>query len=64
MYIQCITDILYRLKEDYNTDDKHVNIKKYYYEINNLVEYTNECFENVSKSYNCKVWIIKKFYLN
>ena len=63
MYIQCITDILYRLKEDCDKNDNHIITKKYYYEINNLVEYTNECFENLSKTYNCKVWVIKKFYL-
>ena len=70
MYIQCVTDIIYRLQEDYKIDEEDttklfnsININKYYYEINNLVEYTNECFEKVSKSYNCKIWTINRYFL-
>lgn len=70
MYIQCMTDILYRLQEDldeasFSIKDlyNHASINKYTYEIRNLVEYTNECFEKVAKSYNCKVWTINRYYL-
>lgn len=52
MYIQCMTDIFYRYKEDSK------NKKKYYSEIKNLVTYTNEYFEKIAKSYNCKVYSI------
>ena len=56
MYIQSITDIFYRFKEDYK------NKNEYYNEIKNLVNYTNKYFEQISKSYNCKVWVISKDY--
>lgn len=65
MYIQCMTDILYRLQEYLDKDmyNSH-EINKYTYEIRNLVEYTNECFEKVAKSYTCKTWTItNKYYL-
>jgi hypothetical protein len=57
MYIQCMTDIFYRFKED------HKNRKPYYSEIKHLVTYTNECFEKIAKSYNCKVWKIEDDFL-
>jgi hypothetical protein len=59
MYIQCMTDIFYRFKEDYK------NRKPYYSEIKNLVTYTNDYFEKIAKSYNCKVWKIEHdFFTN
>jgi hypothetical protein len=57
MYIQSMTDIFYRFKED------HENRKPYYSEIKKLAEYTNECFEKIAKSYNCKVWKIEDDFL-
>lgn len=57
MYIQCMTDIFYRFKEDYE------NRKHYYSEIKELKKFTNECFEKISKSYNCKVYSIEDDFL-
>ena len=53
MYIECMTDIFYRYKEDSK------NKKAYHSEIKNLVTYTNEYFEKIAKSYNCKVYSIE-----
>ena len=52
MYINCCTDILYRL-DKYNYED----ISE---EISNLIDYSNNCFKRVSNSYNCKCYHIYK----
>lgn len=51
MYIQCVTDIMYRIN---NADQFQVyNIIN---EINGLREYVNNCFMDIKNSYNCKLW--------
>jgi hypothetical protein len=47
MFVQCTTDIFYRLYNDPKLID---NILK---EIHTLGMYTNECLKNISKSYKC-----------
>jgi hypothetical protein len=47
MFIQCVTDIFYRLYDNPKLID---NILK---EIHTLGMYTNECLKNISKSYKC-----------
>ena len=57
MYIQCMTDIFYRYVETPSQDiaDEMIGLQKY----------TNECFVNISKSYNCKqLKIDDKYSLN
>ena len=54
MYIQCITDLLYRL---------HDNIKDYdsiLDEMNELKKYTNKCFISISESYNSNTCILNE----
>ena len=56
MYVSCMTDLFYRLYEENDI----VKIKK---EINELKKYVNECFQKISKTYNCKEYRIdNKFY--
>jgi hypothetical protein len=54
MYTQCTTDIFYRL-----TDKNESEILS---EMKTLKSYTNDCFYNISKSYNCKTWSISDYY--
>ena len=49
MYLGCMTDILFRLKDDYQ------KFYEIFVEMNNLRIYTNECLRVISKSYNCKL---------
>jgi|688.fasta_scaffold16096_5 hypothetical protein len=46
MWIQCMTDIYYRFEKDYMI------------QIQNLQNYTNECFKKIAETYNCKVYAI------
>lgn len=56
MYVSCMTDLFYRL---YDENDL-VKIRK---EMIELKKYVNDCFEKISKSYNCKQYFIdKKFH--
>jgi hypothetical protein len=56
MYVSCMTDLFYRL---YDEDDL-VKIKN---EMNELKKYVNDCFQKISKSYNCKEYSIdNKFH--
>lgn len=56
MYVSCMTDLFYRL---YDEDDL-VKIKK---EMIELKKYVNDCFQKISKSYNCKEYSIdNKFH--
>ena len=50
MFIQCITDIFYRLYDDVKSVDT-IEL-----EIENLRIFTNECLFNISKSYKCTVY--------
>lgn len=53
MFINCMTDIFYVL----------VNDKKFEQSINKMIvlkNYTNECLEDVSRSYNCKYYYINE----
>jgi hypothetical protein len=46
MYTVCMTDIMYR----YQAKESTLN------EMSKLKDYTNDCFENIKKCYNCKKW--------
>ena len=49
MYINCLTDILYRLYDNITKD----NIEGYIIEINGLKDYVNVQLKNISKIYGC-----------
>lgn len=51
MYVSCMTDLFYRLYEE----NELVKIKKEMFE---LKKYVNDCFQKISKSYNCKQYLI------
>ena len=51
MYVSCMTDLFYRL---YDENDL-VKITK---EMIELKKYVNDCFQKISKSYNCKEYSI------
>ena len=51
MYVSCMTDLFYRLYDDNDL----VKIKK---EMIELKKYVNDCFQKISKSYNCKEYSI------
>ena len=51
MYVSCMTDLFYRL---YDENDL-IKIKK---EMIELKKYVNDCFQKISKSYNCKEYSI------
>ena len=56
MYVACMTDLFYRLYEE----NELVKIKK---EMIALKKYVNDCFEKISKLYNCKEYLInEKFH--
>lgn len=54
MYTDCMTDIIHRLISNISIYDD-INC-----EIDNLKKYTNECFTNISNSYNCKNYEINR----
>lgn len=51
MYVSCMTDLFYRLHEE----NELAKIKKEMVELKN---YVNDCFNKISKSYNCKNYVI------
>jgi hypothetical protein len=51
MYVSCMTDLFYRLEDENDL----VKIKQ---EMIELKKYVNDCFKKISKSYNCKQYII------
>ena len=51
MYVSCMTDLFYRLHEENQLE----KIKK---EMVELKSYVNDCFKKISKSYNCKNYVI------
>lgn len=63
LFINTVTDILYRLHDLINTDgymgnineEKLVDIEKILIEIKVIVQYTNECFDDIEKTYKCKI---------
>jgi hypothetical protein len=57
MYVTSMTDILYRSLNDPKNYD---SIKL---EMNNLREYTNQCFQNISIIYNCKYYQINSNFI-
>jgi hypothetical protein len=58
MYVSCMTDIFYRLLE---SDTMTCEFK----EMNELRQYTNDCFKRISKTYNCKEYSLDgKFKFN
>lgn len=54
MFINCMTDILYRLNDNHNLINEIIQ------EIENLRLYVNNCFLNISKSYKCTCWCYDK----
>lgn len=52
MYLGCMTDILYRLKQD-PKESNEIQM-----EMENLRKYTNQCFKTLTISYNCKIRVI------
>ncbi len=59
MYVTCMTDIFYRLLND---SSELTKIKK---EMNELKNYSNDCFKKISKTYNCKEYSFdNKFRFN
>ena len=54
MYINCLTDILYRLYDNITKD----NIEAYINEINGLKDYVDVQLKNISKIYGCVCYII------
>ena len=61
MYVTCMTDIFYRMLND-NENENATKIKN---EMNELKNYTNDCFKKISKTYNCKEYNIdSKFRFN
>lgn len=59
MYATSATEIIYRLFENLNLKENFEH-KIYIKELKNLMKYANECLENVSKVYNCKVYKINE----
>jgi hypothetical protein len=57
MYVSVMTDLMYRVLE--GAQPTCVNIKS---EMNELRVYTNNCLEVVSKTYNCKKYIISESF--
>jgi hypothetical protein len=60
MYCQCMTEIFYRIMNDFN--ERNFNEDNYIKELLALKEYTNDCFKNIHKIYNCKKYIITENY--
>jgi hypothetical protein len=56
MYITCVTDIIYNIKENIKKSNFDMNMFKY--EIKCLKEYTNNHLKKISTVYNCKVFVI------
>ena len=62
-YTHCVTDIIYRLIVEYKNPQAIIDLtndtispieSKYYYELQELIRYTNDCFKNISKIYKNK----------
>lgn len=65
-YTHCVTDIIYRLIAEYRTYKKTQGVidltngtmtpidSKYYYELQQLITYTNDCFKNIAQIYKSK----------
>lgn len=51
MTYYAVTDIIYRIQKQLNDTPDHLNIT-IFDELQNLVEYSNECFLDISKTYN------------
>lgn len=60
MYCQCMTEIFYRIMNDFK--ELKFNEDDYIEELLTLKEYTNNCFKEIHKIYNCKKYIIDKKY--
>jgi hypothetical protein len=52
MMIQCVTEIVYRYVEERKP------VAHYFLELDNLLEYVNECLHNISKVYSCRRYSI------
>ena len=69
-YTHCVTDIIYRLIADHKKYKKTQDVidltngtmtpfdSKYYYELQQLIAYTNDCFTNIGQIYKCKAFQI------
>lgn len=59
MFIDCSTEILYRYYNYISSNNKHnENILD---EIKKLIEYVNQCFLDISETYNCHLWKLDSF---
>jgi hypothetical protein len=56
MYITCLTDIIYNIKENIEKSNFNTNMSKY--QIKCLKEYSNDHLKKISTIYNCKVFVI------
>lgn len=71
LFIQTVTDILYRLHDTVRNTESCVTIDqkdnlsneihKLLNEINPLLEYTSECFVEIAKTYGCKERQLRMF---
>lgn len=57
MYINCMTEILYRYME------KLSNFDQMFQEMSEIKEYSNQCFANISNIYKCKKYQINKDFV-
>lgn len=63
MYVTCMTDIFYRMLNENENENENENGTTD--EMNELKNYTNDCFKKISKTYNCKEYNIdSKFRFN
>ena len=62
MYIDCSTEIFYRIINYIQMDIHTVSISKFnpLCEFRSLINYTNECLEDIKQVYKCKSYIIEE----
>ena len=69
LFIQTVTDIMYRINDSVSNkrgcttkeerDTVYQNIQNNLSEVNEIIKYTDECFEDIASTYNCKKRKIK-----
>lgn len=65
LFLSCSVDILYRFLSEIEKNDyrKLVTENPFYDELEKLRLYCNNCFENISSFYNCKIYRIEKNWI-
>lgn len=58
MFIDCFTEIMYRLYDFMFNNHRHN--PEILDEVSKLIDYVNNCFEDISKTYNCRCYKIDK----